>query len=79
MKLQSDSMVSADEQQSARIEQYVEMLCNQGCRQVTVIIAALRAGEAVPGLESLDEVELARVLAELEAIMSVYENGCPHP
>lgn len=60
-----------------QVEACVEALCQQGCQAVRGIIADLEAGRAVPHTEALNAAERASVLAELQAIMAVYDGTCP--
>jgi len=59
-----------------RVERCVERLCQQGCRKVTEVIAELRVGRAVPGMEEMNAADRSRVLHELVSIMSVYRGSC---
>ena len=59
-----------------QVEHAVELLCQQGCRAVWDVIGALEGGEALPETAALDEVEVAAVVRELKAIMSVYAGNC---
>ena len=60
----------------SRIDQYVERLCEQGCRAVLGYIEALRAERDLPEFQGLDRAERARLQTELETIMAVYEGRC---
>jgi len=62
---------------SARTSECIEALCQEGCRAVREHIAALEAGEVIAGTEALSEAERCAVLAELKAIMAVYDRPCP--
>jgi len=55
------------------ISQCVESLCGLGCDGVRSVIAALEAGEPVAQVTALDAEQRQRVLAELKAIMAVYD------
>lgn len=57
------------------ISQCVEALCQLGCDSVRTTIAALEAGHPVAQVEGLDAEQRQRVLAELKAIMAVYDRG----
>lgn len=59
-----------------RMDHYVERLCEQGCRAVLGYIEALRAGRDMPEFQGLDRAGRARLQAELENIMAVYEGRC---
>ncbi|MFA7386040.1 MAG: hypothetical protein WCZ87_00110 [Thiohalobacteraceae bacterium] len=60
----------------SRIDQYVEHLCEQGCRAVLGYIEALRAERDLPEFQGLDRTARARLQTELETIMAVYEGRC---
>jgi hypothetical protein len=55
------------------IEGCIEKLCGLGCREVRLVIARLAQSEPVLGTEGLSAPELAVVLEELRAVMSVYD------
>lgn len=55
------------------VSQCVESLCRLGCEAVRATITALEAGLPVTGVESLDAQQRRAVLAELQAIMQVYD------
>lgn len=57
------------------IHQCVEALCELGCDSVRNTIAALEAGHPVAQVEGLDAEQRRHVLAELKAIMAVYDRG----
>lgn len=57
------------------ITRCVESLCELGCDSVRRTIAALEAGESVMQVDGLDAEQRRRVLAELKAIMAVYDRG----
>ncbi|OOZ39999.1 hypothetical protein BOW53_09455 [Solemya pervernicosa gill symbiont] len=59
-----------------KIDHCVEQLCQRGCREVTLIIEQLDAGEAVEGTDHLDGSERHAVAEELRSIMSVYDGPC---
>lgn len=59
-----------------RIEIAVEALCARGCREVNIIIERLDHGDPVDGAEMLSQEERKAVLAELRAIMAVYDKPC---
>lgn len=60
---------------SSGIHQCVETLCQLGCDGVRRTIAALEAGQPVAQVEGLDAEQRQRVLAELKAIMAVYDRN----
>ncbi len=59
-----------------RIEQSVENVCKKGCKSVWADIDALEEGRRLPETAGLNEGERQAVLAELKAIMAVYEGTC---
>jgi len=61
---------------SPAVEQCIEALCHQGCRQVWGYIAVLEKGDSLPETEGLSREETAIVLAELKNIMAVYGDRC---
>ncbi|HDP89176.1 MAG TPA: hypothetical protein ENN42_04360 [Thioalkalivibrio sp.] len=52
----------------------VEMLCQQGCKSVRRAIESIEQGTLPQGTESLSRDECCTVLAELKAIMAVYDH-----
>lgn len=56
-----------------RISQCVEALCECGCDAVRETIVALEQGVPVAAVTSLDDKQRRLVLAELKAIMAVYD------
>ncbi len=52
----------------------VEAICQCGCEAVRAVIVALEAGEPVSQVEGLDTQERRQVLAELKAVMAVYDD-----
>lgn len=60
----------------ARVDEAVVRICELGCVRVRAIIRDMREGRPVPDLESLTAEERAEVLAELQAIMDVYDRPC---
>lgn len=55
------------------LQHIVEDICSNGCEAVNQIIKSLQNEETVEAVESLNQNERQRVLAELSDIMSVYE------
>ncbi len=51
----------------------IDLLCSQGCREVTQSIQDLESEKAIGGTEHLTPKELQEVLVELKSIMAVYE------
>jgi hypothetical protein len=64
---------------NSRVEHAVEALCHRGCRAVWEIIDSLEKGGEVPETVDLTGAEVHAVIAELRAIMAVYEGSCPAP
>jgi len=61
-----------------RIDHYVEILCEKGCREVWLDIQRLEAGESVAEVNDLAPDERRAVLQELKDVMAVYgDEGCP--
>lgn len=58
---------------SIRVQQCVEALCQNGCEAVRATIHALERDLPVALTDTMDEDERAAVLAELRAIMAVYD------
>lgn len=57
------------------IQQCVEAVCQLGCDSVRRTIAALEAGQPVAQVAGLDAEQRRRVLAELKAVMAVYDRS----
>lgn len=55
----------------------VEAIGAKGCRQVWQAIAAWERGEVPLEARGLGEADLERVLAELKAIMAIYDSCNP--
>lgn len=51
----------------------IDRLCGEGCTAVQEYITALERGEQRPAYAHLDETRRSLLLAELKAIMAVYE------
>lgn len=60
----------------AKIDKCVESLCHQGCSMVYRYISALQRDEEFPEVASLSRAERQSVLAELVAIMDIYDGSC---
>lgn len=54
----------------------LEALARRGCRQVLEVIARMERGETPEELESFSPDQRLAVLAELKAIMAVYDSPC---
>lgn len=59
---------------SKKVDLCLETLCNDGCQSVWGYIDTLAAGRDLPQTSGLSAAEREWVLAELKAIMAVYEN-----
>lgn len=57
-----------------QVEQAVDAICALGCEVVSAYIVALEEGETRPEYAALDVGQRARLLAELRAIMAVYDH-----
>jgi len=55
-----------------KLQTIVELLCSEGCQQVTVYIQAIESGVLPECMDTLQEHECLLVLKELKSIMSVY-------
>ena len=58
------------------VDNVVELLCQKGCRAVWSDIASIESGDRLIELRDLSTAEVAAVLAELKAVMAVYEGTC---
>jgi hypothetical protein len=58
----------------SRIQRCVELVCEKGCTEVLSVIDALADKRAVQETDGFSELEKTAVLAELRAIMAVYED-----
>lgn len=58
---------------SSKVQQCVEALCQNGCQAVRATIQALERDLPVAQTDAMDACERAAVLAELKAIMAVYD------
>lgn len=59
----------------SRITHCIEVLCQRGCKEVSLVILALERGETMAETQALDEAERQEVLHELKSIMAVYQEG----
>lgn len=59
-----------------RHHETLERICRRGCRSVTGLIAEMEAGGVPAELADLGRAERDAVLAELKAIMAVYDGEC---
>ncbi|MGA7801415.1 MAG: hypothetical protein WCC36_11455 [Gammaproteobacteria bacterium] len=62
-----------DDIDHSKVERCVEQLCNDGCQAVWGYIEALETGRDLPQASELNGAERQYLLAELQAIMAVYE------
>jgi len=53
----------------------IEILCQKGCKEVSLVILALEREEPMEELRDLSQGERQAVLAELKSIMAVYQEG----
>ncbi|MFQ5643596.1 MAG: hypothetical protein ACE5FQ_07840 [Thiogranum sp.] len=51
----------------------IDSICALGCELVTAYIQALQAGDSRPEYAGLDAIQRAKLLHELQLIMSIYE------
>lgn len=58
-----------------KIAHCIEVLCQKGCKEVSLIILALERGEVMAETQELNENERQAVLQELKSIMAVYQEG----
>lgn len=58
---------------SVKVHQCVEALCNNGCEAVRATIGALESGQDIKQTEGMEQDEREAVLRELQAIMAVYD------
>ena len=58
------------------VHEVLEAVCRRGCRYVLQVIAALERNDLPEDLSGLDLDRRRRVLAELQAIMAVYDREC---
>ena len=59
----------------SKIAHCIEVLCQKGCKEVSLVILALERGEPMAEAQELNEDERQAVLMELKSIMSVYQEG----
>ena len=59
-----------------KVDECIDALCCQGCSMVHRYIEALQQGEQFPEIAGLSEAERLAVLAELVAIMDIYDGSC---
>ncbi len=59
---------------AAKVQQCVDAVCANGCDAVRAAIGALEADLPATGVEGLSREERSAVLAELKAIMAVYDD-----
>jgi hypothetical protein len=59
---------------SEQLSQCIEALCQCGCEAVRATISAMESGVVVPQVETFSEAERQMVLAELKAVMAVYDD-----
>lgn len=59
----------------SKIAHCIEVLCQKGCKEVSLIILALERSETIAEVQELNEGERQAVVKELKSIMSVYQEG----
>lgn len=59
-----------------KIDELIELLCADGCREVRCYIRMLETNEEHPAFDSLTQQERELLLSELQAIMQVYGDEC---
>lgn len=59
----------------SKIAHCIEVLCQKGCKEVSLVILALERGEPMAEAQELNEGERQAVLKELKSIMAVYQEG----
>lgn len=60
----------------AKVDECIETLCHHGCGMVYRYISALQENEEFPEVADLSAAERLSVLAELVAIMAIYDGSC---
>ena len=58
--------------EDTQVETCLEQICQQGCRQVNIIIQQLKQGICLPETQHLTPFQNTRLLQELQNIMAVY-------
>lgn len=71
--MQTARNLDTDPLRPEQMGEILEAVCQCGCKAVLATISAMEAGETVPQTESLTVEQQALVLAELKAIMDVYD------
>lgn len=56
-----------------KIEQAIDLICDQGCARIRVLIQLLETGATIPETQALNVEESLVVLAELKSIMAIYD------
>ena len=59
----------------SKIAHCIEVLCQKGCKEVSLVILALERGDPMTEVQELNEGERQAVLKELKSIMAVYQEG----
>lgn len=59
----------------SKISHCIEILCQKGCKEVSLVILALERGDLMIEVQELNAGERQAVLQELKSIMSVYQEG----
>jgi len=61
---------------SATTNSCIEAICQAGCLAVRAVIESLEGGQVIPQTEGMSAEQVNRVLNELKAVMSVYDERC---
>lgn len=59
------------------VEARLKSLCQNGCRQVRLAIAAMERRDQLPETGDLTPAQRRALLAELKSVMAVYGDTCP--
>jgi uncharacterized protein YpmB len=59
----------------SKIAHCIEVLCQKGCKEVSLVILALERGDPMTEVQELNENERQAVLQELQSVMAVYREG----
>lgn len=56
-----------------KTEQALTRICDLGCARIRALIGLLESGATIQETDELEEAERLTVLAELKAIMAIYD------
>ena len=59
----------------SKVAHCIEVLCQKGCKEVSLVILALERDDPMAEVQELNKGERQAVLKELKSIMSVYQEG----